>query len=145
MDENPEPGFRSNWGFCSEDPFQINCTNTIPDVEDLSDLPTAILEDPFCVDKLEANLAVEQPNVKREEFDPLLPKNKVFCAGRNLSYHFERDLFLVQNDLSGFEEVPGSTTLIVSLKFGLNKNCDSSKIDFLLFNFVSKKPNVGLG
>jgi hypothetical protein len=38
------------------------------------------LTDNYCVDKLEANLIVEQPGVPRPTYDPLLAKSGVFCV-----------------------------------------------------------------
>ena len=37
----------------------------------------------YCVDKLEDNLKVEQPSVRREEYEDLLGRHSVFCLGQN--------------------------------------------------------------
>jgi hypothetical protein len=42
-------------------PTQEYCNTLIPDLHDTADIETTVLADDYCVDKLEANLIVEQP------------------------------------------------------------------------------------
>lgn len=93
IDTNSEPTYRSGWGFCSNATNQKSCNEEIDHSEDTKDMSTSILEDKYCVDKLEANLLVEQPKTKRESYDPLLEKSNVFCVGRNYTRNFKEDLF----------------------------------------------------
>ena len=59
-DVNTEPSYNKGWGFCSDAPIQDSCNTVIPEVPDTSDIPTTVLSDEYCVEKLEANLVVEQ-------------------------------------------------------------------------------------
>ena len=117
VDVDTEPTYRKGWGFCSDAPIQESCNSVIPDIPDTSDIPTSILTDNYCVDKLEANLIVEQPGVPRPTYEPLLSKSGVFCVGRNLSRRFEEDLFYVQAGADNYQIVPKSEDVIVSSGF----------------------------
>ena len=81
QDKEPTPD--QGWGFCWDDPSQINCNRVIRDVEDHRAVAVSLLTEEYCVDKLEANLNVEQPTVRREEYEDLLGMSKVFCVGQN--------------------------------------------------------------
>lgn len=59
-DVNTEPSYNKGWGFCSDAPIQDSCNTVIPEVTDTSDIATTVLTDEYCVEKLEANLVVEQ-------------------------------------------------------------------------------------
>ena len=81
QDKEPTPD--QGWGFCWDDPSQINCNRVIRDVEDHRAVAVSLLTEEYCVDKLEANLNVEQPTVRREEYEDLLGMSNVFCVGQN--------------------------------------------------------------
>jgi hypothetical protein len=72
------------------------------------------LTDNYCVDKLEANLIVEQPGVPRPTYDPLLAKSGVFCVGRNHSKKFGEDLFFIQAGVDGYQILLNTEDAIVS-------------------------------
>ena len=52
-------------------------------MEDHRAVAVSVLTEEYCVEKLEANLRVEQPTVQREEYEDLLGRSKVFCVGQN--------------------------------------------------------------
>ena len=85
--QDKEPSPDQGWGFCWDDPSQINCNRVIRDVKDHRAVAVSLLTEDYCVDKLEANLKVEQPTVRREEFENLLGRSKVFCVGQNTTAH----------------------------------------------------------
>ena len=64
IDQQIDPSFNRGWGFCSDAPIQSSCNSVIPEVFDTADIATSVLEDKYCVDKLEANLKVEQVKTK---------------------------------------------------------------------------------
>ncbi len=103
VDDNTEPGYSSGWGFCSSDPSQSKCTEAIVDFgEDTHAMPVDILDVEYCEDKLGDNLRVEQPEVRREEYEDLRDRWSLVCIGRNHSYEGKEDLFVVKKSTSDY-------------------------------------------
>jgi hypothetical protein len=65
VDQNKEPTATSGWGFCWKDDSQKYCNDYIPDKVNSTAVKATRLRETYCVDKLEANLRVEQPGVHR--------------------------------------------------------------------------------
>jgi hypothetical protein len=93
VDTDEEPTSSKGWGFCSDDDNQKSCDTHIRSKENPRDFVVDILEDNYCVDMLEANLKVEQPDVTRQSFDPLLEKSGLICIGKNHTKKTERLVF----------------------------------------------------
>lgn len=116
-DIDTEPTANSGWGYCSEADNMKQCNEYIDSSPDVSDYATTVLEDHYCVNKLAANLKVEQPSANLEEFNPLLTQNSLFCVGRNYTYDFRRDLI--------FEEYRGRFIKVPLTSSIMNKLLDS--------------------
>lgn len=97
VDEDEEPTSSKGWGFCSDDESQKSCNTHIRTRENPRDFKVDILTDKYCVDMLEANLKVEQPDVPRSSFDPLLNKSGLICIGRNHTKNAEKLTFEKQS------------------------------------------------
>jgi len=93
VDEDEDPTPSKGWGFCLDDESQKSCNTQIRSKENPRDFKVDILSDQHCVDKLEANLKVEQPNVLRESYDPLIEKSGLICIGRNHTRNEGSNLF----------------------------------------------------
>ena len=100
-DEDVEPTPAQGWGFCWDDPSQINCNRVIHDVTDHRAVAVSLLAEEYCVDKLEDNLKVEQPSVRREEYEDLLGRRKVFCVGQNATANVSEHSFYETGDGRG--------------------------------------------
>ena len=105
VDEDTEPGHAKGWGFCSQDPAYKDCTKLVGDSkknEDSSAIPVSVLAESYCVDKLEANLRVEQKGVDRDKYAKLSAQNKIVCIGhQNSTNTFAKDLFYQRQQKQG--------------------------------------------
>ena len=99
--EDSEPTHDGGWGFCWDDPSQINCNRIIHIVRDHRAIAVKLLSKEYCVDKLEDNLKVEQPLVQREEFADLFGTHKVFCIGQNMTVNISGHSLYETHDGSG--------------------------------------------
>jgi hypothetical protein len=85
-------------------------------------------------------LFYKQPGVPKSTYDPLLPKSKVFCVGRNESRNFEDDLFYDDKGNGDYQIVTRTNHLIVSffhkaqdlIKFSESMSI-AKKVQFQLF------------
>ena len=83
--DNSEPEPSRGWGFCSQRPEFKQCNERILNNDayrDSSRKQVNLLEEDYCVDKLEANLKVEQRGVPRSEYSQLRQENRVLCVGQ---------------------------------------------------------------
>ena len=104
--EDVEPAPARGWGFCWDDPSQINCNRVIHDVTDHRAVAVSLLAEAYCVNKLEDNLKVEQPSVRREEYEDLLGRRKIFCVGQNTTANVnEHPLYETGDGRGRFKEV----------------------------------------
>ena len=104
--EDVEPTPARGWGFCWDDPSQVNCNGVIRDVTDHRAVAVSLLAEEYCVDKLEDNLKVEQPSVRRKEYEDLLGGRKIFCVGQNTSANVDKHSLYETGDGRGrFREV----------------------------------------
>ena len=118
--ENSEPEPTKGWGFCSNDPWQKHCNGEIQLVTDIAPKPATLLSDKYCVEALKDNLDVEQPDVTRTEYDPLLKQHRVICVGRNHTRSLNNDLFYTHSGADNFEKEKQTAKLKVGLKFTSN-------------------------
>ena len=95
--ENIEPEPTKGWGFCSNDPWQKHCNGEIQILTNTTPFKTSMLNDNYCVEALKDNLDVEQPDVTRSEYDPLLKQHKVFCVGKNHTHSFKNAFFYIKD------------------------------------------------
>ncbi|CAB4056777.1 unnamed protein product [Lepeophtheirus salmonis] len=68
-----------------------------------------------CDEMLGANLRVEQPHIKVEEFTGSKEKYSVFCAGQTHKYHYEMDSFFKKSSSGSFTEVNSTNERIDKL------------------------------
>lgn len=100
------------WGFCSSAPSQSHCTSEIPDTIDTSPTEVSLLNNDYCVQKLEANLKVEQPGVQKSEYLNLQSRNGIVCIGQNYSRNFDQDGFYTNINSNKFTKLENSEGLI---------------------------------
>ena len=92
--KDTEPEFTRGWGYCSQDPVYRDCNKRVGDkLENSSAIRVSILEESYCVDKIEANLKVEQEGVEKIRYSQLSAQNKIICTGKNSTSQFAKDIF----------------------------------------------------
>jgi hypothetical protein len=111
--KDTEPTPTSGWGFCSKD----NCNGYVATVTDPSAVKVDILNERYCVDKLGDNLRVEQPSVKREEYENLLGGAKAICIGHNTTRDFNRDVFYEIDDSGAFKKVSSQHNPVLQVSY----------------------------
>ena len=90
-DTEPEP--TKGWGFCSQSPEYRSCTKFVHKVEDSSRKRVSILDESYCIDKLEANLKVEQQGVEKSRYSNLTQDNHIICVGQLHDSEDSQDLY----------------------------------------------------
>ena len=106
VSENKRPQSNSGWGFCSTDDSQKECNGAITSEEENSKPHEMIfLEDQYCLDKLEANLKVEQPD-ELKDFTNKIKQSKTFCMGQIHEHSFDSENFVdTENSYQNIEKV----------------------------------------
>ncbi|XP_071747792.1 uncharacterized protein [Lepeophtheirus salmonis] len=108
---------QSGWGYCSLDSYVSQCdkfdlfwNKVNPEAIKVDLLPGDV-----CDEMLGANLRVEQPHIKVEEFTGSKEKYSVFCAGQTHKYHYEMDSFFKKSSSGSFTEVNSTNERIDKL------------------------------
>ena len=114
VDKDTEPEFTKGWGYCSQDPAYENCNKRrggVAKSENSTAVAVSVLAEKYCVDKLEANLKVEQKGVDKAEYSQLSASNKIVCVGRqNETRKFESDLFYRKVSSDSYQKLDPSQT-----------------------------------
>ena len=98
-DKNKLPQPSSGWGFCSMDPSQEYCNGKEIKNFKLNGTPHKVtfFSPKHCLDQLEDNLKVDQPN-NVNGFKDKVDRSETFCTGQIFEHSFEKDKFVIKRD-----------------------------------------------
>ena len=94
VSENKRPEISSGWGFCSSDDSQKECNGAITSEQENS-MPHEMtyLDDHYCIEKLEENLKVEQPD-QLKDYLSKAQNSKTNCVGKTYEHSFDFEYFV---------------------------------------------------